>query len=1294
MAIFANGSQFSYTPFTDGAQQSAGIARLASGNLVAVWVDNTFSPYAPRPDDASASSVRGAILTPTGEVLTSFLINTTTNLGQSQPYVAVNGDNFLVTFNDGSLVSSGTRSRDIRAQYFTSDGASVVAKSGNEFLVHTNVNQAQDNATVTALSNGNFAVQWADQRNTGGQGTDQYGSIITVGAAGTTPTASEFQISTAAGNQPYGFVAARGAGGFVTFWIDTPSSKVYATLRNNAGVVTSGPFQIGGSTPDFSVRAAELSDGRMIVVWTERSGFGGDGSTLEPQVVVGAIFDPVTGTSSATFLINDAQEIGNQNVPSVVALPTGGFVVGYTSGSAGGTDIKLKQFDENGVAVGSSIVANDVVIANQITANLALLSDNTLMVSWQTQVTPGVASALDITAKTFTFDAVAATPPALNDLAGDIATFVAGGPAVNIDTGAGAIVTDIGAAGFAGGTLAISVTTNVVTAQDILGFDSSVTLSNGTATNSTVTVGGVVVGTIATTNATNFGSNLLVDLNASATAASVSSLLQALTYRNSSSTAPSYLPRTIVVSVTDGHGGSSSVSTQVEIANSPPTIAGTAADQSLTDKASISPFASVTVADIEAGQTETATVTLSAANGTLSNLSGGSLSPDGLTYTVSGTAAQVQAALRALAFTPTANQVAPGSTVTTSFGLSVSDGIDTSTDSTTSVITTSVNDVPTAVGLSGGTVNEAAAAGTVIGSLSTVDADVGDIYSYTLVDPDGRFAVSGSQLVVLNGAGLDFEQASSVQVTVRTTDAAGATFDQVLTVTINDMNPEMVDGTPASEAIVGGDLADTLSGLGGSDTLSGGDGDDILVGGAGADSLDGGDGTDAASYATSTSRVSVNLALGLAEFGDAQGDTLSGIENLIGSDFNDALAGDSNANVLSGGLSDDFYYVDSAADQVIEAAGGGYDVVFASGSFTLAAGQEVEQLRVQAGTVGVALTGNERANEIYGASGDDTLNGGDGSDVLIGRGGTDDLTGGAGNDVFYVDTGDAVHEAVGGGFDTVYASASFTLGAGEDVEALRVLAGSAGLALTGNELVNRIYGDAGNDTLNGGGGADILTGNGGADDLTGGAGDDVFYVDGLDTVHEAAGGGFDVVYASANFSLAAGEEVEMLRAVAGSAGLTLTGNDLANQIYGASGADILSGGGGGDVLAGGLGADTLNGGAGVDVLIGGAGADTFMLSIVGADRDVVSDFVSGTDRLWVTANGAGGLPPGVLAAEQFVANGTGLAGDADDHLIYNTVTGQLFFDADGTGSDARIQIATLTGAPTLVASDLSILALA
>jgi len=114
-----------------------------------------------------------------------------------------------------------------------------------------------------------------------------------------------------------------------------------------------------------------------------------------------------------------------------------------------------------------------------------------------------------------------------------------------------------------------------------------------------------------------------------------------------------------------------------------PTITGTVAVQAVTGANPINPFVGVLIADQDStalGQVETATVVMSAAQGTLSNLGGGALSPDGLTYTVSGTPAVVQAALRGLVFTPTVFDV------TTQFTLSVSDGLATATDTATTVV--------------------------------------------------------------------------------------------------------------------------------------------------------------------------------------------------------------------------------------------------------------------------------------------------------------------------------------------------------------------------------------------------------------------------------------------------------------------------------------------------------------------------------------------------------------------------------------------------------------------------------
>jgi hypothetical protein len=125
-------------------------------------------------------------------------------------------------------------------------------------------------------------------------------------------------------------------------------------------------------------------------------------------------------------------------------------------------------------------------------------------------------------------------------------------------------------------------------------------------------------------------------------------------------------------------------------AASPPSIVGTAAGQAVKDVNTITPFVNVAVSDANAGQTETVTVSLSnAANGALSNLSGGSYSAATGIYTDTGSVAAVTAALDGLVFTPTAHQSAAGQTVTTGFTISVTDTAGLSAiDATTSVIAT------------------------------------------------------------------------------------------------------------------------------------------------------------------------------------------------------------------------------------------------------------------------------------------------------------------------------------------------------------------------------------------------------------------------------------------------------------------------------------------------------------------------------------------------------------------------------------------------------------------------------
>jgi large repetitive protein len=129
-----------------------------------------------------------------------------------------------------------------------------------------------------------------------------------------------------------------------------------------------------------------------------------------------------------------------------------------------------------------------------------------------------------------------------------------------------------------------------------------------------------------------------------------------------------------------------------------PAIGGGSAGQVVNDNSTSTPFSAVTITDSDMDDTQALSVTLdAAAKGTLSTLSGGTYDADTGVYIFSGTTAAAQAAIQALVFTPTANRVAPDSTETTTFTISVYDGTNTVTDSTTTVICTSINDAPAAV---------------------------------------------------------------------------------------------------------------------------------------------------------------------------------------------------------------------------------------------------------------------------------------------------------------------------------------------------------------------------------------------------------------------------------------------------------------------------------------------------------------------------------------------------------------------------------------------------------------------
>ncbi|WP_447768703.1 retention module-containing protein [Pseudomonas kilonensis] len=140
-----------------------------------------------------------------------------------------------------------------------------------------------------------------------------------------------------------------------------------------------------------------------------------------------------------------------------------------------------------------------------------------------------------------------------------------------------------------------------------------------------------------------------------------------------------------------------------------------------------------------------------------------------------------------------------------------------------------------------------------------------------------------------------------------------------------------------------GDGNDILSAGSGNNTLHGEAGNDLLYSGAGNDLLDGGTGNDTASYAHATAGVTVNLGLLAAQNTVGAGtDTLTGIENLVGSNFNDTLTGDGASNRINGGLGHD----------VLNGGGGDDLLIGGLGNNTLTGGSGADTFQWQAGNSG------------------------------------------------------------------------------------------------------------------------------------------------------------------------------------------------------------------------------------------------------------------------------------------------------------------------------------------------------
>ncbi|MDD2781183.1 M10 family metallopeptidase C-terminal domain-containing protein [Sulfuricurvum sp.] len=588
----------------------------------------------------------------------------------------------------------------------------------------------------------------------------------------------------------------------------------------------------------------------------------------------------------------------------------------------------------------------------------------------------------------------------------------------------------------------------------------------------------------------------------------------------------------------------------------------------------------------------------------------------------------------------------------------------------------------------------------------------GNSLKNTMTGNEGNNIINGGDGVdmMIGGAGDDTYIVDNVGDSISETSSIGNdTVQSSVTYTLSPyIETLMLVGTGNING-TGSTQNNTIIGNSGNNILSGGLGIDTLVGGLGNDTyiVD-----NIADIVVETSVVSSEIDLVKASVTYTVSDNVedlllmgsvhihgtgNGLNNritgnsgnnillgLIGDDIlsggigNDRLDGGSGLDTMLGGVGNDTYVVDNLGDIVSEMTvlngvtnAGGIDTIETIlSSYTLGANFENLSFMGMDSATGIGnnfnnlIIGSSNSDALYGLTGNDILRGGMGSDILEGGIGNDTLdggigadtmTGGTGNDIYVVDDlNDTIIETsvLSTEIDTVQSYISYVLE--NNVENLTLL-GSGNLSGTGNTLKNTMIGNSGDNLLDGGLNADIMSG---------GAGNDTYVVDNIaDKITEAVSSGNDSIYSSVSYTL--GSHIETL-ILSGTANINATGSTQSNTLIGNSGNNIL------------------NGGLGIDILTGNGGTDKFYFTkTLGVSNiDKITDFTHLEDLICLedlifTKIGI------TLDVTEFISgNGYSKGLDTNDRVIYNTSTGALHYDADGSGAAISVQFATLSGIPT------------
>ncbi|MGB0466608.1 MAG: tandem-95 repeat protein [Pontibacterium sp.] len=370
------GAEFLVNSTTESYQHSAAVTALTGGGFVVLWSD-----YSQSGEDTSVYAVRGQRFAADGSAVDSeFMVNTTTTGNQSAPAVsALEDGGFIAMWSDAS-------SGYVVAQRFTENATPV----NGEFIVNESLSNGQGQPEVAGLSDGGFVAVWSEV----GEELGIADVRAQVFAADGSLTGGEILVnSITADQQSVPAVTALTNGNFVVLWADNSQSggavgefEIMGQLFSAGGSKINEAFQVNNTVTYLQNDpvVTSLADGGFVALWTDYSTSDDD---PHGHAVRGQVFNADGSESGGEFLVNTTLS-GSQSDPSVTALSDGSFIAFWQDLSFTGEDtssyaVRGQRFMSDGSKAGEEFLANSTTTGAQLEPVVTELSGGRIVVLWE-----------------------------------------------------------------------------------------------------------------------------------------------------------------------------------------------------------------------------------------------------------------------------------------------------------------------------------------------------------------------------------------------------------------------------------------------------------------------------------------------------------------------------------------------------------------------------------------------------------------------------------------------------------------------------------------------------------------------------------------------------------------------------------------------------------------------------------------------------------------------------------------------------------------------------------------------